>query len=626
MKFKSLSRKLIFAITCLAAVVVLVTAVVQYYQSWPQIFREMQKRILAIAQTATSNIDGDEHSMVADLGREDTYAYTTLQKFLRKVRTENSDLAYVFTLAKDENGDIFYVVDEAEDEEHTEIGYPYESNPMLEKAFEGTASVLDDFETDEWGTFLTAYAPILNWAGEVSGVLAVDLDASDVLAARRTSILRTVLTAVGGIVLAVIIAYALARTIVVPVKATVDMLKDISEGEGDLTQRLEVLTADEVGHLARHFNVFADKLQRIISRIAITANEVAAASEELAAGSEEVSNAAQQIAASTAQVAQGAQDESEHAMRGVELADGMNESINRLAEGSEKQEAHVEEASEVVANMISSLTEAGEELRVTSEASVENAKMAGEGIATVNQVIGGVERVKETTDDVVQRIEELDAYSQEIGKILEVIGDIADQTNLLALNAAIEAARAGEHGRGFAVVADEVRKLAESSATETKTIAELVTRVREATARSVETIRTSADEVEKVSSLSAETGDVLNRVFETANRTEKDINGIKSKTDQLLDSSARVEEAMKDLVYVARENKNVAQELTGLAEEVRLSADGTAAVAEQTAAAAEESSASVEEITASVEEMTASAGSLSQMANRLTDLVGQFKV
>jgi len=625
-KFKSLRGKLVFAITSLVVVVVVITGVVQYYQSWSQIFSEIQKRILSIAQTAASNVDGDEHALIVDLRMEDTYAYTSLQKYLKKVISENPDLAYVFTLAKDADGGVFIVVDESDGEDHAEIGYPYESNPMLERAFEGHASVMDDFEIDEWGSFLTAYAPVCNWAGDVSGVLAVDLDASEVLARRNKQILMTALSAVGGIVLAGIIAYVLARTITVPVESTVEMLKDISEGEGDLRQRLDILSSDEVGNLAKHFNVFTDKLQGLIGKIAVTANEVAAATDELATGSEEVSSAAQQIAASTAQVARGAQDESEHAVRSVELADRMNEAINRLAKDSEKEEAHVGESSEVVAGMISSLAEVGEELRTTAEDSSENARMAGEGIATVNQVVGGVGRVKETTDDVVKRIEELDSYSQEIGKILEVIGDIADQTNLLALNAAIEAARAGEHGRGFAVVADEVRKLAESSAAETKAIAELVTRVREATARSVETIRTSAEEVDKVSSLSAETGEVLSRVFETADQTAKDIENIRAKTDQLVESSARVEETMKDLVQWASANRNVAEELKGMADDVRQSAEGTAAVAQQTAAAAEESSASVEEISASVEEMTASAASLSQMANGLTALVGQFKV
>ena len=582
--------------------------------------------MLAIAQTAASNVDGVRHSLLLEDPDENSYTYLSLQQNLREVRNENPDLAFVYSLAKDKKGGIFIVVDESEGEDHAEIGHPYDSNPFVEQAFSGTPSVLRDFEVDEWGSFLTAYAPIIDSAGRVAAVLAVDMDAGRVLAERRKQVLMTALIALSSTVLAGVIAYVLARNIAVPIQQTANMLKDIAEGEGDLTQRLDVLTSDEVGSLAQYFNVFIDKLQGIIGNITTTASEVAASSEELAVGSEEVSNAAQHISESTAQVARGAQDESEHARRGVELADRMHGSINRLAEDSEKQEAHVGETSKVVVHMIASLTEVGDGLRVTAEASTDNANMAGEGIRTVNQVIAGIERVKETTDEVVKGIEELDAYSQEIGKILEVIGDIADQTNLLALNAAIEAARAGEHGRGFAVVADEVRKLAENSATETKAIADLVTRVREATARAVETIKASAEEVEKVSSLSAETEEVLNGVLESANLTEKDVEAIRGKTDQLLERSARVEESMNDLVQLAGDNRHVAEELSGLAEEVRESADGTAAVAEQTAAAAEESSASVEEISASVEEMTASAESLSQMANRLTELVGQFKV
>ena len=121
----------------------------------------------------------------------------------------------------------------------------------------------------------THLAPVCNWAGDVSGVLAVDLDASEVLARRNKQILMTALSAVGGIVLAGIIAYVLARTITVPVESTVEMLKDISEGEGDLRQRLDILSSDEVGNLAKHFNVFTDKLQGLIGKIAVTANEVA---------------------------------------------------------------------------------------------------------------------------------------------------------------------------------------------------------------------------------------------------------------------------------------------------------------------------------------------------------------
>ena len=319
-------------------------------------------------------------------------------------------------------------------------------------------------------------------------IVCIERETDNTIAEIQTSAVRNLRLFVGVIAVCIIVGFFIGfpagRSIAVPVRELAVLAPRVAAG--DLTIDVHSEAADEMGVLARAFGDMVTNLRNIVSDSSSMARDVAAASEELAAGSGEVSSAAQQISISASQVAQGVHDESEHARRGVELADEMHESINRLAEDSGEQETHVEENSKVVAYMIASLTEVGEELRVTSEASMENARVANEGITAVNQVIGGVERIKETTDDVVKRIEELDGYSQEIGKILEVIGDIANQTNLLALNAAIEAARAGEHGRGFAVVADEVRKLAESSATETKTIAELVTRVSEAPAGSVE--------------------------------------------------------------------------------------------------------------------------------------------
>ena len=196
MKFKSLRSKLVFATTCLALVVVMITGVMLYFQSWSQIFSEIQERILAIAQTAASNVNGEQHSMLLKYHNEESVTYLSIQQYLRKVRNENPDLAFVYSLAKDKDGGIIIVVDGAEGEEHVGIGHPYDSNHTVEQAFLGTPSVLKDFEVDEWGTFLTAYAPIFNSVGDVAAVLSVDLDASRVLAARRKQLLMTALIAI----------------------------------------------------------------------------------------------------------------------------------------------------------------------------------------------------------------------------------------------------------------------------------------------------------------------------------------------------------------------------------------------------------------------------------------------
>ncbi|MGQ9607132.1 MAG: HAMP domain-containing methyl-accepting chemotaxis protein, partial [Thermogutta sp.] len=230
--------------------------------------------------------------------------------------------------------------------------------------------------------------------------------------------------AVVGVILSLCLGFFLAQSIIRPVQKTVALLKDVAEGEGDLTKRLEVASHDEVGELAKFFNLFCDKLEAIIA-------EVRASAEQFTEGSRVVSEASQSLAS-------GAQEQSA---------------------GVEQVSASMQELVRVVEQVKSAAEEANTLAR-------DAAQLAGDGGQAVNKSIEAMQLIR--------------GSSQQIAEIIQVISEIASQTNLLALNAAIEAARAGEHGMGFAVVADEVRKLAERS---NQAAGEITKLIRESTVR-----------------------------------------------------------------------------------------------------------------------------------------------
>ena len=244
--------------------------------------------------------------------------------------------------------------------------------------------------------------------------------------------------ALGATVVGVIVALALgvflARMITRPVNQAVAMLKDVAEGEGDLTRRLEVSTGDEIGEMARWFNLFVDKLEEIICQVTESADQ-------FAEGSRLVAESSQQLAG-------GAQTQSSSV---------------------EQMTAAVEELSRSIEGVKNNAIEADDVAKKTN-------RLAEQGGTAVRRSIEAMELIRTS--------------STQIGEIIQVISEIASQTNLLALNAAIEAARAGEHGMGFAVVADEVRKLAERS---NRAAGEITKLIKESTERVAEGAKLSEE-------------------------------------------------------------------------------------------------------------------------------------
>lgn len=295
-------------------------------------------------------------------------------------------------------------------------------------------------------------------------------------------------------------------------------VRDVAEGEGDLTKRIPIVHQDELGEVGVWFNRFVEGLDEIVSSVATDTEQIAYAVEHLSA------------------------------------------SAQHVAEASAEQSNRAAAVSHAMQEMSASVSEVS---RNSSEASM-TAQQAGQaavgGTQTVNNTVSIMQEIANASRESAQTIQQLDQSSDQIGKIIAVIDEIAGQTSLLALNAAIEAARAGEHGKGFAVVASEVRKLAERTTSATKEIGSMITGVQQTTQQAVSVMDESSSKVSYGLEVSRQCSDALQQISDRAAEVEGMISQIAAAATQQAASTEEVNNSMGAIVDQVREATRSASE------------------------------------------------------------------
>jgi len=425
-------------------------------------------------------------------------------------------------------------------------------------------------EADVLGTRnLVAYEPIVNDAGQVIGIWYVGVPYStyDTIIAHFNQNLY--LFGGVGMLIAVAVLYFLIGYYVRPLLRVTQTARRVAEGDLRV-EEVPVRGKDEIGQLSAAVNDMVGNLRGLIGQAGDTAAQVAAASEELSANTDQATRAAEQITLT----------------------------IQDVATGAEQQLSGATESATAIHQMAASLQRISGTTEDVAAASRATADEAEQGTHSIRRAEGQMGQIAAVVRDSADDVKRLEARSQEIDQIVSVITGIAEQTNLLALNAAIEAARAGEQGRGFAVVADEVRKLAEQSGASAGQIAELIRLIQSDTARAVNAMSQVTREVESGTEIVHEAGIAFKNIVTAARTVAARIEQVNLASSEIASTSDMVSDAVGQVTRIAQDSSESAQNV---------------------AAASEQQLASVEEIAASAE-------SLSEMAHDLQQVVGKFKV
>ncbi|MFQ3547800.1 MAG: methyl-accepting chemotaxis protein, partial [Termitinemataceae bacterium] len=427
---------------------------------------------------------------------------------------------------------------------------------------------------------------------------AIAIDEASLLKPAYDTIYTTVLAFIGLALLLGILVFLVSRLIAQPVQATRNAIADLARGDGDLTKRLTIVSKDELGEMGENLNQFLDIIHNIVRQVRAMVQDMRRLGEELQANSVESASAARQIAGNTEDSRKKLVNQSASITETLATVEQINRNIQSFLQMIQTQAANLTEASSAIEEMVANIHSVTQ-ITIRNQESIT---LLGKDADAGKELLDGVENL----------IHEIEQASEGMMEANTVIANIASQTNLLSMNAAIEAAHAGDAGKGFAVVAEEIRKLAENANEQSKTISQVLQNVKSLVDQAVGSIGEAQHKFDNVFDAIKTVG---NQELEVKNAMEEQAQG-----------SSQVLMAMKELNQITAEIRSGSEEIRTGSQTILDEMSRVMKVTQEIEQASQENAQGSGEIVQAMEHISQLSTTNAETIKNLEHLISRFKV
>lgn len=573
LKNTSLKNKLLLTVSIVVLLLIAIITTQSISELNNRMNVDLEQELKSVGLLTAMNLDSDEVKELLSEKGETNAKFTKIQKQLDMIQEQQGIMSWSYIWdVKDEGGvnPIGYTSNLNEVYEAGEIfnDLADEHVETAKLAIENNSTEVTDIFEDPFGSWRTVFSPIKDDNGQLIALLGIDYSADYINTIIKTSVIKQIVIAIIGILILLILVYIIIDRLLKPLKKVVNVANQVANGEL-IDVDLET-SKDEIGKLSESIRTMVANLQHIILNIRNTSNHVSSAANQLTVHAGETYNSSTNIALD----------------------------MNQITQNAEASMTMTEETAAAMEETATGIQQIADSANTAAESSISASQASERGNEVVQQVIAQMELINDSVEQIGTTINGLHVNTKKISEIVSLITAIADQTNLLALNAAIEAARAGEHGKGFAVVADEVRRLAEQSSQSATEIYNLINSIQSDSNASITVMEKGKEDVKVGMAFTNEVGEIFKEILTSSEEVASQI----------------------------REISAASQQISASSEEVAASVNNIKQSAEQSAEFSSNVSKSTQEQLSTMQEVKDASSSLGKTAEELQGLVAKFKL